>query len=132
MSEQKGNPYYLKDTNGYYYNQYPEFQIWEDAFAAGQASGNSPCAWENAFQAGRKSRDGEIEELQAKLDSEYCEIKSEMLQQAKQEGIQIGRKDVVGWIRDHSRPTAQYMSLIPQQSFTEDWPQQLKEWGLEK
>ncbi len=30
-----GNPYFLKDINGGYYNKYPEFQIWEDGRKAG-------------------------------------------------------------------------------------------------
>ena len=29
------NPYYLKDTQGDYYNQYPEFQVWEEGRLAG-------------------------------------------------------------------------------------------------
>lgn len=31
----EANPYYLKDTNGNYYNQYPEFQIWEEGKHSG-------------------------------------------------------------------------------------------------
>ena len=29
------NPYYLKDTEGDYYNKYPEFQAWEEGKQAG-------------------------------------------------------------------------------------------------
>ena len=29
------NPYYLKDSSGDYYNQYPEFQTWEEGKQAG-------------------------------------------------------------------------------------------------
>ena len=31
----EANPYYLRDGEGNYYNQYPEFQIWEAGRQAG-------------------------------------------------------------------------------------------------
>ncbi len=45
----KVNPYYLKDIDGEYYNKYPEFQIWENAYKAGM---KKVVAWINKQEGG--------------------------------------------------------------------------------
>ncbi len=37
----EANPFYLKDSDGGYYNKYPEFQIWEDGRKEGFIEGQS-------------------------------------------------------------------------------------------
>jgi len=52
----EADPYYLKDTEGDYYNQYPEFQIWEEGRQAGQDDEARRCIERCALthQAGRQ------------------------------------------------------------------------------
>ncbi len=52
----EANPYYLRDSEGNYYNQYPEFQIWE---AGRQAGIQEAVEWLNSLVVGEKLLSGE-------------------------------------------------------------------------
>jgi hypothetical protein len=90
-------------------------------------------ARKDGFAAGAASRDGEIKELQAKLDAALHGYQANwarehlQLEQAKAEGIQIGRKEVMEFV-EQNYPGYYYMFEV----HSGKPENQLKLWGLEK
>ena len=68
----EANPYYLKDTEGGYYNKYPEFAVWEEGHQAGEKQG---------YEKGYNKALAQLADM-----TEECK--------------QMGRKEVVEWIEN--------------------------------
>lgn len=89
-----------------------------DAFNRGYEKGKEEA--ELAFQQRVKVLRKELLRVEKKLDDVELAI-----EEAKQEGIQIGRKEVVEWLKKHKN------KVDPVRAEMEHWDNLLKEWEIE-
>jgi hypothetical protein len=79
-----------------------------------------------AFAAGAASEKLNADKFREEFVKEYGKIHREVVEQAKQEGIQIGRKEVVDYVDSNILEEIEYIGIAV------DWANQCKAWFPEK